>query len=452
MYELINAVVRFLKKIVPEPVVALFRKPYHAALALLMAASYGFPAWRLTVIGITGTKGKSTVAEMLFAILRAAGHKTALLSTIRFAIEDESEPNKYKMTLQGRGFAQAFMKKALDKGCTHVVIELTSESVLQYRHWFLSLDGLIVTNLQREHIERHGSFEKYGEAKRTIAKTLARSNKSSRILIANEDQPETRGFLALRGPTRAVGFSARELEGLESDDRGTRFSYAGTSFFLPLPGGFNALNALAAIKMADALGVPLATSAEALALLAPVKGRVERIDAGQNFLAIVDYAHTPDSLSALYGAFPNQRKICVLGNTGGGRDTWKRPEMGRIADEACEQVILTNEDPYDEDPRAIVEAMAKGMAHAPEIIMDRREAIRAALRLALSLSKGAQPLDSARGAGNQNVAVLISGKGTDPYIMGPKGAKTPWSDSAVVREELEYLEQEHQAVSRSSGH
>ena len=149
---------------------------------------------------------------------------------------------------------------------------------------------------------------------------------------------------------------------------------------------------------------------------------MERIEAGQNFIAVVDYAHTPDSLAALYGAFPNRRKICVLGNTGGGRDTWKRPEMGRIADETCAEVILTNEDPYDEDPSAIVAAMATGMRRTPSIIMDRREAIRHALR-------AARPGD----------AVLISGKGTDPFIMGPKGSKQSWSDAAVVREELERL-------------
>ena len=149
---------------------------------------------------------------------------------------------------------------------------------------------------------------------------------------------------------------------------------------------------------------------------------MERIDAGQDFLAVVDYAHTPDSLQALYDAFPNRRKICVLGNTGGGRDTWKRPEMGAIADAECESVILTNEDPYDENPENIVNAMASGMKRKPRIVMDRRDAIREALSLAK--------------AGD---VVLISGKGADPYIMGPHGTKTPWSDATVVREELEKL-------------
>ena len=421
MYEFVNAIVRMLKKVVPESVVRPLRPLYHRVLAFLMALSYGFPARRLVVIGVTGTKGKSTTAEMLFSILRAVGYKTALISTIRFAIENDSEPNMYKMTLQGRGFAQAFMRRALAAGCTHVVIEVTSESVLQYRHWFLELDGLIVTNIQREHIESHGSFEKYVDAKRAIVAVLENSPKKFRVLVANTDIPESREFLSA-SVSQAIGFSASELKNISGDERGVDFEYGGVHFSLPIPGAFNATNALASIKFCEALGISLAAMVTALAKLPTVLGRVEHIDAGQDFIAVVDYAHTPDSLQALYDAFPNRRKICVLGNTGGGRDTWKRPEMGRIADEVCDKVILTNEDPYDENPRVIVEAMARGMKRAPEIIMDRREAIRAALRAARSAD-----------------VVLISGKGTDPFIMGPKGSKEPWSDAVVVREELERL-------------
>ena len=177
--------------------------------------------------------------------------------------------------------------------------------------------------------------------------------------------------------------------------------------------------------MAEAFGISKEVTAKAIAAMPQVRGRVELIDAGQNFKVIVDYAHTPDSLSALYAAFPG-KKICVLGNTGGGRDTWKRPEMGKIADEACDTVILTNEDPYDEDPQKIVSEMASGMMRKPAIIMDRHTAIAASLR-------------QAQATGNENVCVLISGKGTDPYIMGPRGSKTPWDDATVVREELARL-------------
>lgn len=418
MYEFVNGVVRVLKKIVPEPVVRLFRPPYHYLLGWFMALSYGFPMRRLTVIGVTGTKGKSTTAEMLFAILRQAGKRTALLSTIRFAVEDDSEPNLYKMTLPGRGFSQSLARRALEAGCTHLVIEVTSESVLQHRHLFFYLDGLIVTNIQREHIESHGSFDNYVGAKRDIALTLLHSPKPECVLVANADVPETNAFLALPFP-KAIGFREAELEQFSGDDRSVSFRYGGTPVTLPVPGKFNALNALAALKMAEALGIPPATSAAALAVLAPVKGRAERIEEGQDFVAVVDYAHTPDSLRALYSAFADKRKICVLGNTGGGRDAWKRPVMGSIAEEMCEKVILTNEDPYDENPETILSEMAIDMKRPPEIILDRREAIRRALALA-----------------QKGDAVLISGKGTDPYIMGPRGSKTPWSDAEVVREEL----------------
>ena len=395
--------------------------PYHYAWAVLAALWYGFPARRLTVIGVTGTKGKSSVAEMLSAILSAAGNKTALAGTIRFAIGDESRPNLFKMTLPGRGFIQKFLAEAVEKNCTHAVVEITSEAALQYRHLGLDLDALIFTNLQKEHVESHGSMENYFRAKFRIAESLVRSQKRPRIIVANADDARGAAFLAIQ-VEKQIPFSLTDVADTHTDERSVSFLYGGTHFTLPLPGEFNILNALAAIKTAETCGVPLATCAKALRELSRISGRVERIETGQDFIAIVDYAHTPDSLTALYGAFPTHRKICVLGNTGGGRDTWKRPEMGRIADLACDHVILTNEDPYDEDPRAIVEAMAAGMKRTPEIIMDRREAIRAALA-------AARPGD----------AVLISGKGTDPFIMGAKGSRLPWSDAQVFREELERL-------------
>lgn len=395
--------------------------PYHFALAAGAAFLWRRPAGRLVVIGVTGTKGKSTVAEMLSAILAESGKKTALASTIRFAIGEDSRPNLYKMTLPGRGFIQRFLARAVRAGATHAVVEITSEAAVQYRHLGLDLDILVFTNLQREHIESHGSFEKYAAAKLRIARALARSPKRPRAIVANADDARGADFLAVP-VERRIGVHGADARDVVLTDTAASFEYAGVRFSLPLPGAFNVLNALLATEAAETLGIPPATSAAALAKLARVPGRAERIDAGQAFLAVVDYAHTPDSLRALYGAYPGRRKICVLGNTGGGRDSWKRPEMGRIADAACDLVILTNEDPYDEDPRAIIEAMAKGMNRVPAVLMDRRLAIREAL-----------------GEARPGDAVLITGKGTDPFIMGPKGSKEPWSDARVVREELERL-------------
>ncbi len=391
--------------------------PYHYLWAIGSALYYGFPARKLTVVGVTGTKGKSSVTEMLYATLSASGKKVAVAGTIRFAIGGEHRPNLTKMTLPGRGFIQQFLAEAVRKGCTHAVIEITSESTLQHRHRFLFLDALIFTNLHPEHIESHGSFEKYAAAKLRIGKALAASPKRPRAMIANADNPHSAPYLALPVEVK-LPFSYAEAREVVLGAGTAMFTYGDVPFRLKLPGSFSIMNALAVIKACEFLKVPLAQASNALSALERIPGRTERIDLGQPFTAVVDYAHTPDSLKALYDAYP-VRRICVLGNTGGGRDTWKRPLMGKIADEHCATVILTNEDPYDEDPREIIESMAAGMQHSPEIIMDRREAIARALSLA-------QPGD----------AVLITGKGTDPFIMGPRGTKLPWSDAQVVREEL----------------
>ncbi|MFA7302413.1 MAG: UDP-N-acetylmuramyl-tripeptide synthetase [Candidatus Paceibacterota bacterium] len=399
----------------------LLLSPYHYLWATLSARWYGFPAHKLTVIGVTGTKGKSSVAEMLYAILTEDGRSTALAGTIRFVVGKESELNLFKMTLPGRGFIQKLLRRAVDQGCTHAVVEISSEAAVQHRHLDLALDTLIFLNLQKEHLETHGGMENYFQAKFKIGKALVASPKRPRTIIAYADDPRSSPFLALPVEAR-VPFSLADVEEVTVSDHNVCFTYRDVPFTLSFPGHFTVTNALAAIKAAEACGVSLTTAAEALTKLTRIGGRLERIEAGQDFLAIVDYAHTPDSLAALYQAFGGHRRICVLGNTGGGRDTWKRPEMGRIADEACAEVILTNEDPYDEDPRAIIDAMAAGMRRPPTIILDRREAIRHALSLAAT-----------------NDVVLISGKGTDPYIMGAHGTRTPWSDAAVVREELSTL-------------
>ena len=189
------------------------------------------------------------------------------------------------------------------------------------------------------------------------------------------------------------------------------------------------MNILSAATAAETFGIDTETMKKAVRNYSYIPGRVERIREGQDFDVIVDYAHTPDSLQALYDAFAGKRRICVLGNTGGGRDTWKRDEMAKIAERQCDEIILTNEDPYDDDPQKIVSDMASAIPDAqPLVIMDRREAIRAALRLA-SLAQG----------GNKDTAVLVTGKGTDPYIMGANGTKIPWSDAKVAAEEIRKL-------------
>lgn len=419
-----------LKRLLPRFLVNRLRPVYHYSLAWLGSVRYGHPSRHITVIAVTGTKGKSSVTELITHILETDGKTVASLSTIQFKIGDTVRRNLYKMTMPGRFFVQKFLREAVDAGCTYAIIEMTSEGAKQYRHKFIDLNALVFTNLTPEHIESHGSFEKYKACKLELAKAVAESPKRPRIIVANSDDDHGSDFLAF--PVEyPLPYSLSNLSLYALQKEAFSMVLEGTTLRVPLVGIFNVYNTLAAITLCRAFGVSLTTIDSALHTLPPIKGRVEHFKsapgAKKQVTAIVDYAHTPDSLRQLYEAFKDIPKVGVLGNTGGGRDTWKRPEMGHIAEQYCDHIILTNEDPYDENPRAIIDAMKKGIQDQSklEIIMDRRSAIAAALRKAPN-----------------GGYVLISGKGTDPYIMGPNNTKQPWSDSAVVQEELAKLANE----------
>lgn len=396
---------------------------YHYTLAILGAVIYRFPSNKLFVIAVTGTKGKSTVVELIGSALAQAGHTVAIASTIRFSVGGVSEPNLFKMTMPGRFTLQKFLRKALDHGATHAVIEMTSEGAKQFRHKRISLNVLVFTNLQPEHLESHGGIEAYAQAKFLLAKHLEESSKRPRFIVANADDPYGKRFLDIQVEHK-VPFTLHDAEPYNVDDTNVRFVWKGGEVFsVPLPGLFNLRNVLAALALLEAIGVPMASTKYALEHQAPIPGRAERVTLGQPFLVVVDYAHTPDSLRALYETYKEHKIIAVLGSTGGGRDKWKRTEMGKIADAYASIHILTNEDPYDEDPEKIAEDLKQGFrTHTPKIVMDRRTAIHEALTLAK--------------AGD---AVLITGKGTDPYIMGPRGSREAWSDKKVAREELQKL-------------
>jgi len=413
-----------LTTLIPRRLYKAIQPYYHLVWAFLSAIYYRFPSREIFVIGVTGTKGKSSTTELINRILEEAGYKTAVSGTIRFKIGDRIIPNKYKMTMPGRHFVQKFLRDAVNAGCRIAIIEMTSEGALQHRHKFIDLNALVFTNLKPEHIESHGSFKAYAAAKLRLRDALRESPKKEKYAVANIDDAYGQEFLNVPSAT-PLPYSLKDAEPIGTTTRGVLITINGTSIHSPLIGVFNIYNILAAIAITRAVGVGLETIKRALEQFEKIAGRAERIEAGQPYTAIVDYAHTPDSLEKLYQAFEmvEGRKICVLGNTGGGRDAWKRPIMGEIADTYCNTIILTDEDPYDEDPREIVLAMQRGMKkHKPQIIMDRREAI------ATALSKA-----------RTGDVVLITGKGTDPYIMGPKGTKIPWSDAQVVREEVESL-------------
>jgi len=422
-----ESILRGIKKLLPASLTERIRPMWHYSLAWLGSLYYRHPSRSLTVIAVTGTKGKSTVTEIITHILETEGYTVASLSTIQFKVAGIIEKNLFKMTTPGRFFVQHFLRQAVTAGCSHAVVEMTSEGAKQYRHAFIDFDALVFTNLTPEHIESHGSFANYKAAKLRLAEAVASSPKRPRYLVANIDNGHGTDFLNFP-VEHTLPYSLHDLTLHSLQKDGVSLVLGDTTFRASLLGVFNVYNILAAITLTQAMGVSRSTISQALKTLPVIKGRVELFHSPANYpkkiTVVVDYAHTPDSLEQLYTAFKDVSKIGILGNTGGGRDTWKRPEMGAIAERFCKQIILTNEDPYDENPRAIVEAMAKGITDQAKlsIIMNRRQAIRTAL---VEASDGDY--------------IIVSGKGTDPYIMGALGTKQPWSDAAVVQEELEKL-------------
>jgi UDP-N-acetylmuramoyl-L-alanyl-D-glutamate--2,6-diaminopimelate ligase len=392
---------------------------YHWLLAFIAALVYCFPSKKIFVLGVTGTKGKTSTIEIINAILTEAGYKTALASSLRFKIDKESQKNEFKMTMPGRFFMQNFLRKAVKAGCQYAILEMTSEGAVQYRHKFVKINAMLFTNLSPEHIESHGSFENYRNAKLKFFKALEKTRGKKRIIIVNADDSHASYFLNFNVDER-ITYSLKNLADYKLEKSGITFTLDSMVIHSKLPGEFNLYNILAAIVFARSQNIGLGTIKWAIEKFSGIEGRIESIDESQDFKLIVDYAHTPDSLEKVYEMFQGPRKICVLGSAGGGRDKWKRPKMGKIASKHCDQVILTNEDPYDEDPAKIISDIKKGISSGRcEIILDRREAIKKALQSAKT-----------------GDAVIITGKGAEPWIMGPKGTKIRWDDRQVAREEL----------------
>ncbi len=430
---MIDTALGALKRILPRKAVDALRPAYHFLLAYGAAIAYGLPSRRLTVIGVTGTKGKTTVVELLHSIFQEAGIKAASASSLRFRIGDEIEQNDRKMTMPGRFFMQRFLHRARRAGCRVAILEVTSEGIRQFRHRGIRFSVAVMTNIAPEHLESHGGMESYLRSKLDLFWRLDRSA----VAVINADDAaaarfqaatEARCVLYSRGGIKD-GSESIGVGDVEIKEEGVQFSLGGAAIVSPLAGNFSFYNILAAVAAAASRHVALDDIVAGVRRVALVPGRFETVQK-EPFRVIVDYAHTPDSLRSIYefARFSGTRTgklICVLGAAGGGRDRWKRPEFGKIAAEFCDSAIATNEDPYDEDPAAIVEEVARGFAQAgsrrSEIrkILDRRSAIREAIR-------GAAAGDT----------LIITGKGAEPWIMGPGGARVPWDDRVVVREEL----------------
>lgn len=400
---------------------------YHFLWSFLGAVLYGFPSKKLKVIGVTGTNGKSTVIEMISSILEEAGFKIAALSSIKFKIADKEEPNMLKMTMPGRFTLQKFLKQAVNVKCQYAVIEVTSEGIKQHRHRFIDFGSAVFTNLSPEHIEAHGSFEKYRQAKEELFKV------TKGVHVLNTDDENVNHFLKYKADKKyGYGLTAnKEIDyqlvatNYEANPNSTIFKVNNIDFRLSLIGKFNVYNALAAICIGLSEDISLEVCKKALEKIKYIPGRMEIVIASP-FKVIVDYAFTPNALEKVYSSIKNTfnppKMICVLGAAGGGRDKWKRSVLGKIAAKYCQHTIITNEDPYDENPEDIINQVAQGAGDKAEKIIDREKAINSALKKA-----------------KINDVVIITGKGCEPWICIKNEEKIPWDDRKIVKEEFEKL-------------
>ena len=406
------------------------RSVYHFLWAWTGAHVHGHPSTRLFVIGVTGTKGKTTTLELINAILEAAGKRTALISSLRVKVGDESKKNTLGNSMPGRGYLQKFLHNAVRAKCNYALIEVTSQAVVQHRHRFIHWNMGALTNLAPEHIESHGSFENYRAAKLDFLKYVV--EKGGKVFLNRDDKNFDFFFQALGGD-EPVTFSKDDEFFHDSLPRIRSVKARRDNepeHFLASP--FNEENIAVAVAIAKDLGISNTIIENAILAFEGVPGRMEFIHTG-DYTAIVDYAHTPESLEAAYVAatpkpsreFPHPRLICVLGAAGGGRDTWKRPSFGAIAADHCDEIILTTEDPYDEDPRAIGDEIESGIPqplregqHVYKVL-DRAEAISKAVALA-----------------REGDVVIGTGKGSEDWIHVAGGEKIPWNERAVFEAAL----------------
>ncbi len=426
------AIKKIVKKIIPSSLLGF----YHYSLALISAFLCGFPSRKLTVIGVTGTKGKSTAIILAGKVLEEAGFKISWLTSATIKIGDKEQLNPYHMTMPGRFTIQRFLRESVRVGCKFAILEVTSEGIKQYRHKFINFNTAVFTNLRPEHLEAHGSFEKYRSEKLKLFKA------TKNIHIINLDDENVGHFLQFPAEKK-FGFTMNREQKTENvknlftvycslftvEKDGVNFEVGETRFYLNLLGKFNIYNALVAICIGLSQGIDLETCKRSLEKITTIPGRME-IVIRKPFKVIVDLAHTPDSYEEVFKsvkAIPHNKIISVFGSAGGGRDKWKRPVLGKIASQFSDFIILCNEDPYDEEPSQILSEIKSGISNTKfpisnlYEILDRREAIKKGLELA-----------------KENDIVLLLGKGTEQLII-ISGQKLSWDDRQITKEEFKKL-------------
>jgi len=370
---------------------------YHYTLAILAKWIYSNPSGKMVVIGVTGTAGKSSTSYFIAQILENAGIKVGMTTTTIFKIAGKEWLNDKKMTMLGRFQTQKLLKQMLKAGCAVAIVETSSEGIKQYRHIGIDYDILVLTNLYPEHIEAHDSFENYKKTKGKLFKHLG-----EKTIIINTDDQHADYFLDFPAKKK-IKYNIKDWD---------------NNWQMALLGEYNKYNILAAMAVAKELKVE-----PRIDNLKPLPGRLEFIKNNLGINIIVDYSFEPKALEKLYRTIDDikyNKLIHLLGSTGGGRDKARRPILGKMANKKADIIIITNEDPYDENPQEIIDQVASQVdKNKLYKILDRREAIKKALELA-----------------GENDLILITGKGAEQVICVANNKKIPWDDRIVVREEL----------------
>lgn len=399
-----------------------------AALADLSAAFFEYPSRALSLYAVTGTDGKTTTAYLLEQILAAAGWTTGMIGTVEIKVGRRRQRNLDRMTTPESLDLQRLLREMVDAGVTHAVMEASSHAIALQRLRGLEFDACALTNITHDHVEFHGSWEQYFAAKASLFTDLA----DGRPAVLNRDDSSfDRLSTLISGPVVPYGIGEGDVRAVDvrPGERGTAFVLEAGGERAPvrlgLPGAFNVSNALAAAGLALQAGLSVAAVAAALSEASAPPGRFEAISLGQPFTVLVDYAHTMHAFRSVLAAVRDMtdgRAIVVFG-AAGNRDRGKRPVLARIAREYADVAIVTNEDPYGEEPESIIDEILAGVGEEERDRFvrepDRETAIRRAVQEAL-------PGDT----------VVILGKGHERSIV-VNGDKTPWSDQEVVRAAIE---------------
>ena len=402
------------------------------ALGLMASKWFCEPSKKLTLVGVTGTNGKTTIATLLYKLVRALGHKAGLLSTVVNYIEDEAVPATH--TTPDAIELNGLLRRMVDAGCEYAFMEVSSHAIAQERIAGLDFDGALFTNLTRDHIDYHKTFDNYRDTKKRLFDGL----KKSAFAVTNKD--DKNGLVMTQNCKAEVKtYSTRSLADykaqiLEEGFEGMMLNINGKEVFVPLVGRFNVSNLLCIYGAALCLGFEELEVLRVLSTLKPVNGRFETIRSPKGWTAIVDYAHTPDAVDNVIQTIREilgsdkvtkdkvQRKLITVVGCGGNRDKGKRPMMAQIAKKGSEQLILTSDNPRDEEPADILNDMKAGLTEeelrSTLVIEDREAAIQTACTLAQS-----------------GDVILIAGKGHEDYQI-IKGVKHHFDDHEVVKRYL----------------